>query len=71
MSSKGSKVGTPSWQSPEEWNDEDIIDDEKCDMYSFAITMYEILTCKLPWQNVKPLQIMTKVLIKQNTLRIL
>ena len=35
--------GTLAWQSPEEIYDEEE-DDEKCDMYSMAITMYEILT---------------------------
>ena len=64
-SSKSSKVGTPAWQSPEELDDEDVVDDEKCDVYSFGITIFEIITCKLPWENIKPSKIMTKVLMKQ------
>eukprot|EP00944_MAST-04C_sp_MAST-4C-sp1_P008771 g8771.t1 len=57
ISSKPTVVGTPAWQSPEELNtsardrkkglvNHDI---EKCDMYSFAITTWEVLTCRLPF----------------------
>ena len=35
--------------SPEEIEEEEE-DDEKCDMYSMAITMYEILTRDIPWK---------------------
>ena len=45
-----SSGGTVAWLSPEEIYDEEE-DDEKCDVYSFAITMYEIVTREIPWKG--------------------
>ena len=64
--SKGGVVGTLAWESPEELDGGDdssdsdasgqamqrgALDDEKCDVYSFAITVWEIMTRKVPWDG--------------------
>ena len=48
-SSRGSN-GTDSMAIPEEIYAEEV-DDEKCDVWSFGITMYEILTRDIPWKG--------------------
>ena len=58
-------VGTPAWQSPEELNDDVMLDDQKCDVYSFAITMWEILTCDLPWKGLTFKKVCVKVINKE------
>ena len=64
ISSKKTVVGTIAWQSPEELDDSDELNDEKCDVYSFAITVWEILTCKIPWYGLRHSQVAIKVLTK-------
>ena len=58
---KSSKVGTPAWQSPEELYAEDEID-EKCDVYSFGILLYEMMTCEVPWEGMNAGKIISAVL---------
>ncbi|AFZ46546.1 serine/threonine protein kinase [Cyanobacterium stanieri PCC 7202] len=41
-------VGTPRYASPEQLQGHDI--DNRADIYSFGIIMYEMLTKRLPWQ---------------------
>ncbi len=75
--SKGGVVGTFAWLSPEELDigddssDSDTpdqptqraaLDDEKCDVYSFAMTVWEIISRKLPWDGKAPTYIQKKVL---------
>jgi len=64
VSSKKTVAGTIAWQSPEEIDDSDELNDEKCDVYSFAITVWEILTCKIPWYGLRHSQVAIKVLTK-------
>ena len=36
-SSQSKSVGTPAWQSPEELNDDENLDNEKCDVWENAV----------------------------------
>ena len=52
---KGS-AGTPEWTAPEVLRNERS--DEKCDVYSFGVILYELVTGLEPWQNLKPMQVL-------------
>ena len=72
--------GALAWESPEELGDCDdssdsdapgqsmqrvALDDEKCDVYSFAITVWEIMTRKLPWDGKSPKGIQKRVVLNE------
>jgi WD40 repeat protein/tRNA A-37 threonylcarbamoyl transferase component Bud32 len=44
-------MGTPAYQSPEQWEGENI--SEKTDVYSFSSIMLEVLTDRIPWHTAK------------------
>ena len=46
--------GTPHWMAPEVLRSEHI--DEKADVYSFGVILWEILTGKIPWEDMNPMQ---------------
>ena len=61
----GGISGTIPHMAPEVLDDDDEDNafgfTEKSDMYSFAITMFELLTCDYPWRKKTPAQIITLV----------
>ena len=59
----GGAKGTPSYMAPELL--EDNLFDEKSDVYSFAIVMWEIWDGGVPWHGLKPVQITRKVVDKR------
>ncbi len=46
---RGDRAGTPSYMAPEQVRADRV--DEKTDIYSFGVTMYEILTRKTPFRG--------------------
>lgn len=57
--------GTPMYIAPEIWNDIDhereVQYTEKCDVYSFALIVYEIVTSEIPFANCPFMKLIHKV----------
>lgn len=58
LSSK-STAGTPEWMAPEVLRNENS--NEKCDIYSFGIILWELATLRLPWSGMNPMQVVGAV----------
>ncbi|CAN1340795.1 Serine/threonine-protein kinase EDR1 [Linum perenne] len=58
LSTKTGK-GTPQWMAPEVIRNERS--DEKCDIYSFGIILWELATEKIPWENLNSMQVIGAV----------
>lgn len=58
LSSKSS-AGTPEWMAPEVLRNEPA--NEKCDVYSFGVILWELVTCKIPWKGLNPMQVVGAV----------
>ena len=63
QSTMGGAKGTPSYMAPELL--EDNLFDEKSDVYSFAIVIWEIWDGGVPWHGLQPVQITRKVVDKR------
>ena len=59
----GGMAGTPAFMAPELL--EDNVFDEKSDVYSYAIVLWEIWDRGLPWHGLQPVQITRKVVDKR------
>eukprot|EP00053_Salpingoeca_punica_P015905 m.147616 g.147616 ORF g.147616 m.147616 type:complete len:1001 (+) comp16829_c1_seq5:625-3627(+) len=51
--------GTPAWMAPEIIQSQPS--DEKCDVYSYSIVLWELVTRLTPWAGMEPAQIMFAV----------
>lgn len=51
--------GTPEWMAPEVLRDEPS--NEKCDVYSYGVILYELVTGQEPWGNMHPMQVVGAV----------
>ncbi|CAM0945373.1 unnamed protein product [Alopecurus aequalis] len=58
LSSK-TAAGTPEWMAPEVLRDEPS--NEKSDVYSFAVILWELMTLQKPWCNLNPAQVVAAV----------
>ncbi|KAF9662321.1 hypothetical protein SADUNF_Sadunf18G0040800 [Salix dunnii] len=67
LSSK-STAGTPEWMAPEVLRNEPA--NEKCDIYSFGVILWELATCQIPWKGLNPMQVVGAVGFKNRHLEI-
>ncbi|XP_076956581.1 uncharacterized protein LOC143631840 [Bidens hawaiensis] len=51
--------GTPQWMAPEIICSEQA--DEKSDVYSYGVVLWEIVTEKVPWDDLNPMQVIAAV----------
>ncbi|KAI3515152.1 hypothetical protein L1887_13904 [Cichorium endivia] len=58
LSSK-STAGMPEWMAPEVLRNENS--NEKCDVYSFGVILWELATLRLPWSGMNPMQVVGAV----------
>ncbi|KAG6591461.1 Serine/threonine-protein kinase EDR1, partial [Cucurbita argyrosperma subsp. sororia] len=67
LSSK-STAGTPEWMAPEVLRNEPA--NEKCDVYSFGVILWELTTCCIPWKGLNPMQVVGAVGFQNRRLEI-
>ncbi|KAL5569551.1 hypothetical protein UlMin_026126 [Ulmus minor] len=60
--------GTPEWMAPEVLRAE--LSNEKSDVYSFAIILWELMTLQQPWRNLSSMQVVGAVGFKHQRLEI-
>ncbi|XWS72459.1 hypothetical protein CRYUN_Cryun02cG0041500 [Craigia yunnanensis] len=67
LSSK-STSGTPEWMAPEVLRNEPA--NEKCDVYSFGVILWELVTLCDPWKGLNPMQVVGAVGFQHRRLEI-
>ncbi|KAJ9141537.1 hypothetical protein P3X46_032062 [Hevea brasiliensis] len=66
--SSRSTAGTAEWMAPEVLRNEPS--DEKCDVYSFGVILWELCTMQQPWGGMNPMQVVGAVGFQQRRLDI-
>ncbi|XP_039116656.1 serine/threonine-protein kinase EDR1-like isoform X1 [Dioscorea cayenensis subsp. rotundata] len=67
LSSK-SIAGIPEWMAPKVLRNEPS--NEKCDVYSFGVILWELATLRMPWSGMNPMQVVGAVGFQDRRLEI-
>ena len=59
-------MGTPAWSAPEAIRGEQVR--SSCDVYSFGVILWELLTGEVPWEGLNCTQIIFKVAVSKESL---
>ncbi|KAL6888225.1 hypothetical protein ACP4OV_009251 [Aristida adscensionis] len=59
LSSKSTAGTAPEWMAPEVLRNEPA--NEKCDVYSFGVILWELATLRVPWSGLNPMQVVGAV----------
>ena len=62
MTREGKILGTPAYMSPEQARGEVV--DARSDIFSFGVTLYEMVTGRLPFQGDSPIEMLAAILHK-------
>ncbi|KAJ4841106.1 hypothetical protein Tsubulata_003737 [Turnera subulata] len=68
LSSKSTAGTVPEWMAPEVLRNEPS--NEKCDVYSFGVILWELATLRLPWSGMNPMQVVGAVGFQNRRLEI-
>ncbi|QDZ24812.1 serine/threonine protein kinase [Chloropicon primus] len=63
-----SNAGTPEWMAPEVLRSEPA--NEKSDIYSYGIILYELITGKIPWEGLNAMQVVGAVAFQDKRLNV-
>jgi serine/threonine protein kinase len=63
MTQTGLTLGTPAYMSPEQWTHDSV--DGRSDIYAFGITLFQMITGKLPFNGDTPYRLMYQHLYDQ------
>ncbi|GMH35293.1 hypothetical protein BSKO_03161 [Bryopsis sp. KO-2023] len=66
VSHAGSGAGSPHWMAPESLRSEHV--DERADVYSYGVVLWELITGKMPWENLNAMQVVGAVGFRGRTL---
>ncbi|MQL81518.1 hypothetical protein Taro_013994 [Colocasia esculenta] len=58
----------PEWMAPEVLRNEPA--NEKCDVYSFGVILWELATLRMPWSGMNPMQVVGAVGFQNKRLEI-
>lgn len=61
------QAGTPAYMAPEMFEGSSEIS-EKCDVYSFAVILWEMITGEVPWDGATPMQVIFAVGVQRQRL---
>jgi serine/threonine protein kinase len=56
-------AGSPAWMAPEAMKDNNV--DFKCDVYAFAIVIWELVYLAVPWESLALVQVYHQVVVKE------
>ena len=67
LTTNKAQAGTPAYMAPEMFEGSSEIS-EKCDVFSFAVILWEMATAQVPWEGATPMQVIFAVGVQKQRL---